>query len=1327
MSRGSHLLARCSAVHGCNSQTVTWLRLYDVAGGTYNNPTSIIVKASVDGQWLPGAELLITAHTRVWNDHQVRRIVSVTAAQTGYVQLDLDAAIRRPTTIVESLDFAVEVALLSRNIVFEGGMDLQDGGHFWIMHTPSVAQTIEGIDIQHFGIQGTLGRYPIHFHFSGDVSGSVVAKNTIRHSHQRCVVVHGTDNVLVEDNVAYDNFGHCYILEEGIETGNSFLRNLGAQIDAPATLIPDNDETDDEPAIFWITNPMNYLQGNVAAGSSGSGFWYELKKRGPLKNLFPDPMYEPLGLFDSNVAHSCTGTTGAVRLYPPGYLPSGNIEVIFTGLKAYRNAGTGVLIHKVHNFELAGALLSDNDLGVDLDRAEAIDVSDTTIIGMSDSYSNLMGRESGTENICSRQGRVIGLDLHSWRLRNVEGGFDINAVDILRFGGIDCSNSWAIRMDSFTLKQGAFEVYTAFSNMFVEDGAAFIDLCTAQASGIMDSVYLMDLDGSLAPQSVTTSGPGALVSNGPKMMTFVDPDQCTEIVQGCYQYCRETCFQSIRYEVDPTGTENYKLQVCERDGPATACIEMTWSKRYNGNKPYGDEPRTFLVHLPSGNYDAVFLDESGSEAWPSYVSRHDEIALCSASVDVAIIAPPSDCSELVRNGNADASSSVPLFWLTAYGGLEVVQGAGVFGTNAFAGTRFGNVKLLQYIDTRCLTEGAAFSVTARVKLLTESGDVSVCNPSTERCPYLRVYVEGTGNSEIAEASGGADGDGYQSIEGTLEVDATMATSDRVYIFVDWIEKSATVTRKVFVDNVSVAQIGVPPAVPSIAPILSPSFFPSPSPSALPSPTPSTTPTFLPSPSPVALPSSTPTASPSFFPSPPSAPPSPTPSINPTFLPSPSPVALPSSTPTASPSFFRSPSPSAPPSPTPSVTPTFLPSPSPVALPSSTPTASPSATPPGSMMVVVIYGLALKLWTRPVALLGVLLLLSEPHLLAVSRIIGHDALITSFTIASLLAFLYARRSLRQPAPPGNRRLREKILADRWFILSGIFAGLATLSKAPALILIPFAGLIALVDIWQDRQKLTQWLWALIIWAGATWTTFILVWPAAWVAPWGQTWAVINNAFLSSAGLEDADVQAYWSIPDPGSLYYLLNGVYKMSPFLLIGLILALISGWRELRRRKLSFRAITAVDMAWLLLFALLFGLMMTFGVKKSPRYILPAFPALVFVAAWGWLFVFHRVKQPIVLLVLAGLAILFTLNYAPYYFTYYNPLAGGSVVAPRLVRIGWGEGLDELGRWLNSKPDAAVERLGTRYTSATYPYYQGLISSPISDELDYVAFYIKQT
>lgn len=184
------------------------------------------------------------------------------------------------------------------------------GGHFWVMNTPKVKQYIEGVDFQKFGQQGNIGRYPIHFHFCGDVTGSVVTKNTIRQSNQRCVVVHGTDKLRVEENVAFDTKGHCYLLEDGIETGNAFIRNLGAQTSIPATIIPNlgpnGRETDDMPSTFWITNPSNTWIGNVAAGSETSGFWFETKIRGSRAAQFAqlDPLHGSLTLFQDNVAHS---------------------------------------------------------------------------------------------------------------------------------------------------------------------------------------------------------------------------------------------------------------------------------------------------------------------------------------------------------------------------------------------------------------------------------------------------------------------------------------------------------------------------------------------------------------------------------------------------------------------------------------------------------------------------------------------------------------------------------------------------------------------------------------------------------------------------------------------------------------------------------------------------------------------------------------------------------------------------------------------------------------------------------------------------------------
>jgi len=228
-------------INGLPPNTLTWVRLYDVAGGTEFEPKSIIVDASIKGKWLEGSEILITSHTRVWDEHQVRKIVGVSDSQSGYVQLDLDAAIIRPTTIKESEDFAVEVALLSRNIVFDAGSDAEEfhGGHFMVFHTPNVTQSIVGIDVHNFGQQGNLGRYPIHFHFCSDVVGSKVSKNTIRQSNQRCIVVHGTNELEVSENIAFDTFGHCFITEDGMERGNKFIRNLGAKTGTPKNIIPD--------------------------------------------------------------------------------------------------------------------------------------------------------------------------------------------------------------------------------------------------------------------------------------------------------------------------------------------------------------------------------------------------------------------------------------------------------------------------------------------------------------------------------------------------------------------------------------------------------------------------------------------------------------------------------------------------------------------------------------------------------------------------------------------------------------------------------------------------------------------------------------------------------------------------------------------------------------------------------------------------------------------------------------------------------------------------------------------------------------------------------
>lgn len=97
------------------------------------------------------------------------------------------------------------------------------------------------------------GRYPIHFHMSGDVTGSYVRGCAVHHTFNRAVTIHGVRGLLVERNVAYQVMGHAFFIEDGIETGNTIQYNLGVFVVTSSSLL----NVDVTPAAFWITNPNN--------------------------------------------------------------------------------------------------------------------------------------------------------------------------------------------------------------------------------------------------------------------------------------------------------------------------------------------------------------------------------------------------------------------------------------------------------------------------------------------------------------------------------------------------------------------------------------------------------------------------------------------------------------------------------------------------------------------------------------------------------------------------------------------------------------------------------------------------------------------------------------------------------------------------------------------------------------------------------------------------------------------------------------------------------------------------------------------------------------
>ncbi len=152
---------------------------------------------------------------------------------------------------------------------------------------------------------------PSNWHLVGDGKGQYIKNASIHDTYNRCVTVHGTNNLRVENNVTYNAVGHCFFLEDGIETGNEFVHNLAIQTKChtsrpcdPTDLAPfgatatglnftttgqDSKEvlipSDNTVSAFWITNPENTYRDNVAAGSDATGFWL----------AFPE---HPTGAFD---------------------------------------------------------------------------------------------------------------------------------------------------------------------------------------------------------------------------------------------------------------------------------------------------------------------------------------------------------------------------------------------------------------------------------------------------------------------------------------------------------------------------------------------------------------------------------------------------------------------------------------------------------------------------------------------------------------------------------------------------------------------------------------------------------------------------------------------------------------------------------------------------------------------------------------------------------------------------------------------------------------------------------------------------------------------
>src|ERR1700741_4390813 len=397
--RGIMLMGGTLNLHGNRSNSWTKLSKTAEAG-------SDSIEVLNGAGWRAG-DVIVLASTD-FDPHQAERR-TISAIKGNTITLDKKLDFMHFGKITSEVDERGEVGMLSRNIVVQASPDADTnlfGGH--IMAMSGAKMFVEGVELNRMGQNMHLARYPIHWHLIGDAQGQYIKNSAVHDTYSRCVTVHGTNYLDVENNVTYNNIGHCFFLEDGVEHDNQFLHNLAiltkchpdapcvptnlapfgitagtnfytAGQDAKDILLP----SDNTASTFWITNPDNIYRDNVAAGSDAIGFWFALPQNGTGKfegteiGMKTWPRRTRVREFKGNVAHSNFdgflldrgprpdghfATGGHTSLVNPADANGPQVESLFEDFTAYKNRNGGLWsrgeVHTYKNLKLA-----DNAIG----------------------------------------------------------------------------------------------------------------------------------------------------------------------------------------------------------------------------------------------------------------------------------------------------------------------------------------------------------------------------------------------------------------------------------------------------------------------------------------------------------------------------------------------------------------------------------------------------------------------------------------------------------------------------------------------------------------------------------------------------------------------------------------------------------------------------------------------------------------------------------------------------------------------------------------------------------------------------------------------------
>ena len=360
------------------------------------------------------------------------------------------------------------------------------------------------------------------------------------------------------------------------------------------------------------------------------------------------------------------------------------------------------------------------------------------------------------------------------------------------------------------------------------------------------------------------------------------------------------------------------------------------------------------------------------------------------------------------------------------------------------------------------------------------------------------------------------------------------------------------------------------------------------------------------------------------------------------------------------------------------------------------------------LVTLAIGLAWRLLGAGPALLGGGLLLFDPFVVGMTRLLHVDALLGPLmTVAALAALAYWR--------DGGRR--------RDLVVSAVATGLALLTKPPALLVGPLFAALGLAAALRCHHGLRRGAAPLVLWGGLVGLTVVAGWPALWADP-QRTLAGVAR-FVLAEGAQPHPGGVFFLgrtvAQDPGPAFYPVAFLLRLGPVPTVGLVCLLLL-------RRSDGRLPTAIALVG---YVLLFVAVMSLGAKKLDRYLLPALMVADLAAGVGLWTLARQVGRaaPAVMAGCLAVQLGWFVAAQPYPIAAYNPLVGGTETARRVMTVGWGEGLDQAAAFLDARRGANRLVVASNYPHVVRPRFRGTTHSltrlpPQVDHVDYIIVYI---